>query len=122
MNYRCFRGWGMALLGAIGICVGLLPATVVAAGKLAFNRDNAIWVANLDGSAAKKVGVGDWPDVSADGSKLTYTTSNVGKEGSRHIAVVDLAAGTTTILKSPPCDNCYGSRWSPDGKQLLFNR
>jgi len=119
MTYRTFPQIGLILLCAIGASLNAASAQTPAAHKIAFERDDGIWIANLDGSSAKKVGVGQGPDLTIDGTKLTYNTSDYGASGSRHIAVVDLASGKTTVLKSLPCDNCFAPRWSPDGKQIL---
>ena len=38
----------------------------------------------------------------------------------RHIAVTDVATGTTTVFKDVPSNNSYYPTWSPDGKRILF--
>ena len=38
----------------------------------------------------------------------------------RHIAVVDIETGKTTVFKGVPSDNSYYPTWSPDGKRILF--
>jgi len=108
------------------LCLLLLfSSTLFAADaprKIAFGRGSAVWVANLDGSAARKVATGSWPDISPDGTRLAYTVDEPSKsEARRHVAVVDLGTGKTTILKDVPSNNCYGSWWSPDGSKLVFN-
>ncbi len=101
----------------------LFVAASLAAGgqqKIAFEReDNSIWVANLDGTGAKKIASGDDPDISPDGTKLAYNTlSATGPQ--RSIAVVDLATGVSTVFKDVPSDNAYGPLWSPNGTKVLF--
>lgn len=91
------------------------------ARKLIFERDDAIWIANIDGTSAKKMAGGQSPDLSPDGSKLAYNTvQEVGQPSHRQIVVIDLASGQSTILKDIPSTTCMEPRWSPDGKRLLF--
>src|SRR5207245_9306741 len=61
---------------------------------IAFWRTDAVWVANLDGSGAKKIVDGIFPAISPDGTRIAFT--NVEKSGtssSRHIAVAEIATG-----------------------------
>ena len=92
------------------------------ARKLAFIKENAIWISNIDGSAPKKIADGQSPDLSPDGTRLAYNTvQDIGQPAHRQIAIVDLATGQTSILKDIPSNNCMEPRWSPDGKRLLFD-
>ncbi len=90
--------------------------------KIAYELESKIFVANLDGSGAKKITKGVSPDISADGTKVAFNTEEeAGKNFMRHIAVVDVAGGNKTVFKKGlPSDNAYGPRLSPDGKQILF--
>lgn len=102
-------------------CGHLALAADVPARKLTYEKEDGIWIADLDGSSAKKIADGQSPDLSPDGTKLAYNTVQaVGQPAHRQLAVVDLASGKTTVLKQVPSDNCMGARWSPDGRQLLF--
>jgi len=88
---------------------------------IAFERNDAVWVANLDGSGAKKIVDGIFPAISPDGTRVAFT--NVEKSGtssSRHIAVAEIATGKISVFKDVPSDNTYYSQWSPDGKLILF--
>jgi len=38
----------------------------------------------------------------------------------RHIAVLEISTGKTTVFKDVPSDNSYYPTWSPDGKRILF--
>lgn len=98
-------------------------ATLVAAAdrQIAFERDDAVWVANLDGGNARKVADGIFPAISPDAKRVAFTT--VEKSGTtyiRHIAVVDLAGGKPNIFTEVPSNNAYYPSWSPDGKRILF--
>ena len=89
--------------------------------KLAFERGSAVFTANLDGTGAKKIATGSWPDISPDGTKVAFNTDDPsGKAPSRHIAVGEIATGKVTVFKDVPSDNCYGPIWSPDGTKLVF--
>ena len=90
--------------------------------KLAFERGDDVWLANIDGSAPKKIAGGQSPELSPDGTRLAYNTVQpIGQPAHRQIAVVNLATGESSIFKEIPSDNCMAPRWSPDGKQLLFD-
>jgi TolB protein len=100
-----------------------LSATQVHADRrVAFERGNeAVYVANLDGTGLKKVADGIFPAISPDGTRVAFNT--VEKTGStyvRHIAVVDIATGNTTTFTVVPSDNSYYPTWSPDGKWIAF--
>jgi TolB protein len=92
--------------------------------KIAYERDENIFVANVDGTHAKKIANGALPEISPDGARIAFNTvadakTRPGPE--RHIAIVDVASGKVTVLKDIPSDNCFGPVWSPDGKQLAFS-
>jgi TolB protein len=103
------------------VCSGISAAQDHPARKLTFERDSTIWIANIDGSEAKKIAIGQSPDLSPDGTKLAYNTvQDAGQPAHRQICVVDLATGKSSIFKDIPSDNSMEPIWSPDGTQLLF--
>ena len=106
------------------VSVFLFSALVLHAGdtprKVAFSRESAIYVANLDGTAPKKVACGAWPRISPDATRIVYNTETA-KTTERHIAIADVATGKVTVLPGIPSDNSYGPVWSPDGSKLIFS-
>lgn len=107
------------------LCIFLCLAATLTAGqrKIAFERGDTVWVANLDGSAAKKIGDGSLPDISPDGNRLAFNTDEKSKKRpgpERHIAIADLATGKSKMLENIPGDNCFGPVWSPDGAKIAF--
>ncbi|MDD5262634.1 MAG: hypothetical protein PHD76_12385 [Methylacidiphilales bacterium] len=112
----------ITIILTLSACANLASAADQPARKLAFERDDAIWISNIDGAAPKKIADGQSPELSPDGTRLAYNTVQaIGQPAHRQIAVIDLATGKTTLLKDIPSDNCMEARWSPDGKRLLFD-
>jgi len=108
------------LICALTILV--LPEAIAESTRhICFSRDRGVWIANLDGSGARKIVTGDDPAISPDGARIAYTESGKGKAVIRHIAVIELASGKKAVFANLPSDNAYGPVWSPDGRQLLFN-
>ncbi|PYK04183.1 MAG: translocation protein TolB [Verrucomicrobia bacterium] len=109
----------------IALALVLVISTVAAfAGerRIAFERSDAIYVANLDGKAEKKVADGIFPAISPDGTRVVFNTVEKTSDTTyiRHIAVTDAATGKTTVFKDVPSVNSYYATWSPDGKRILF--
>src|SRR4029450_7808868 len=102
----------------------LVGASAALAGPqmIAFERKDAVWIANLDGTGEKKIADGIFPAISPDGTRVAFNTVEKTSDPSyaRHMAVVDVANGNVTVFKDVPSDNSYYPRWSADGKQILF--
>ena len=89
--------------------------------QIAFERDNGIWVANLDGAKARKIADGIFPAISPDGAAVAFVAVELSETSSnRRIAIVQLIDGKTTVLNNMPSDNAYYPVWSPDGKRLAL--
>jgi TolB protein len=90
--------------------------------QIAFERDQAVWIANLDGAGEKKIADGIFPAISPDGTRIAFNTTEKTSDTTyaRHIAVVDVATGKINVFKDIPSDNSYYPSWTADGKQILF--
>lgn len=97
-------------------------AVAIAADRhIAFERNDAVWIASLDGSGEKKLADGVFPAISPDGTRVAFNTvEKTDLTYVRHVAVVEIATGKITIFKDVPSDNSYYPSWSPDGKRILF--
>lgn len=89
--------------------------------RIAFERDEFVWVANRDGSGAKKVAAGSFPAIAPGGTRVVFTTTEkTNGVYIRRLAVADVDSGITNLFKEVPSNNVYYATWSPDGKRILF--
>ena len=96
-------------------------SVVVGSQLVAFERGTSIWIANIDGSNARKIAEGSGPDLSPDGSRVVFNTDDSSSnEVVREIAIADLATKKVTVINGIPSKNCQRALWSPNGKQILF--
>ena len=113
----------MRKLISFAFALASLSATAFPADRqIAFERDQAVWIANLDGTGEKKVADGIFPAISPDGTRVAFNTVEKTSNTTyvRHIAVVELATGKLNVFKDVPSDNSYYPSWTADGKQILF--
>ena len=89
---------------------------------IAFERNNAVYIADLDGTNEKKVADGIFPAISPDGTRVGFNTVEKTSDTSyvRHMAVVEVATAKLNVFKDVPSDNSYYPSWTTDGKQILF--
>ena len=89
---------------------------------IAFERNDAVYIANLDGTREKKIADGIFSAISPDGTRVAFNTVERTSDTTyiRHIAVTDVGSGKTTVFKDVPSDNSYYPTWSPDGNRILF--
>src|SRR3954447_6933608 len=115
---RLIVNWNV--LTACAVLATTTPG-IAAPTKLAFEKSDAVWVANIDGSGAKKIANGQSPALSPDGTRLAFNTVQaVGQPAHRKIAVADLATQQVKVFDEVPSDNCLQATWSHDGQRLLF--
>jgi TolB protein len=108
------------ILGFVFLFISFV-SPVSAAQLIAFERADAAWIANLDGTGEKKIADGIFPAISPDAAQIVLTT--VEKSGTtyvRHIAAVEIATGAATPFQNVPSDNVYYPQWSPDGKRIVL--
>lgn len=108
----------------VAFSLAAFSAAVFCADRhIAFERDQAVWIANLDGTGEKKIADGALPEISPDGTHVAFNTEGDAKNRpgpERHIAVADVASGKVTVLPNIPSDNRFGLVWSPDGNSSHF--
>ena len=103
------------------VLLALTTASAVAEREIAFERDDAVWLANIEGAGERKIANGIFPAISPDGSRVAFVAVEPsGATPVRHIAIVEVAGGKTTILSNLPSDNAYYPVWSPDGKRVAL--
>jgi TolB protein len=89
---------------------------------IAFEHNDAVYIANLDGTGEKKVAAGIFPAISPDGTRVAFNTTEKTSDTTyvRHMAVVEVATGKVNVFKEVPSKNSYYPSWTADGKQILF--
>lgn len=109
------------LLSVVTLCAPL-PFAAAAPTLIAFQRGAAIWVANADGSNARKIASGSVPCLSPDGARIAFHTNGGNdRQLKRQIAVADVATKKVTIFTEQiPSQNCQRAVFSPDGSQMAF--
>jgi len=108
---------------SLALALACLSATAFPADRhIAFERDQAVWIANLDGTGEKKIADGIFPAISPDGTRVAFNTTEKTSDTTyaRHIAVIDIVTGKVDVFKDVPSGNSYYPSWTADGKQILF--
>src|SRR3984893_9872028 len=114
---------GVLLIGALALALhaSFAVETGDPQSKIAFERDSNVWIANIDGTKARKLIMGEDPRIAPDATKVAFTMTPPGsKDVERYIAVVDVETGATKLFKDMPRNNCFCPIWSPNGSQILF--
>jgi TolB protein len=101
----------------------IIPVVVALAGfsgtafpadrHIAFERNHAVYVANLDGTNEKTIADGIFPAISPDGTRVAFNTVEKTSDTTyaRHMAVADVATGKVTIFKDVQSENSYYPNW-----------
>src|SRR6185312_15506946 len=99
----------------LAFLAALLPAAPAHA-SIVFARGNAnpsVWIANDDGSGARKLAAGDEPRISPDGQAVVYTVEG---DGSRpHLREIPAAGGASKPLLAR---ERWIFAWSPDSRYI----
>jgi TolB protein len=113
----------MRKLISVVIALTSFSATAFSAERyIAFERKDAVYIANLDGTGEKKIADGIFPAISPDGTRVAFNTTEKTSDTTyvRHIAVVEVATGKVNVFSEVPSKNSYYPSWTADGKQILF--
>lgn len=118
--------WTMPLQGgaAVPLGGGRIGGAVFSPDgrRIASIYENALWIRNADGTAARRVAGlpagSSWPAWSPDGSRLRFS---VGRDALSSIWEVALAGGAPhrLDLHTPSGDECCGD-WTADGRYFVF--
>lgn len=112
----------MKILTAAAVLLACAASAAAGPRLITFERNDAIYIANLDGTGERKMAVGIFPSISPDNTHLAFTSVEKKGETSylRRIAVLEIASGEMKVFKDVPSENSYYPAWSPDGKRILF--
>src|SRR3954451_3164195 len=78
-----------------------------------------VFVANDDGSGAKKIDSGETPHVSPDGNSVAYL--HIGAKNAQELKVADLATGATRTLLTTWREP-FSLAWSPESTMIVAQR
>ena len=116
------------MLVGVLVTVAETPASATAPGangKIAYQRDGAIWTMNADGSPQTKLtsptslNSHREPAWSPDGTKIAYFFHS---GSSTDIAVINAdGTGTVNLTNTPGFDE-FEPTWSPDGTRIAYSR
>ena len=111
------------LVPFFAVLISVVHGSTESKPLIAFERGDSIWVANADGSGAKRIAKGSAPSMSADGTRVAFhTDTSTAKQVIRQIAVAEIASRRVVVFEGGiPSRNCMRAVWSPDGTLILFN-
>jgi TolB protein len=110
---------------SLAVALAGFSATAFPADRhIAFERNNAVYVTNLDGTNEKKIANGIFPAISPDGTLVAFNTVEKTSDTTyaRHMAVADVATGTVNVFKDVPSENSYYPSWTADGNRSFSPR
>src|SRR5689334_2636384 len=112
--------WGLAAAASLAAAITFTGSgsAQTTQGRIAFDRNGAIWTMNADGTNQKLVEdyfIGGDPSLSPDGQRIVFTC---GADGPTEICAVDAAGGAVSMLTATG-DNTSPA-FSPDGQKVAF--
>src|SRR3954453_542654 len=99
----------------VAFTLASLSVTALPADRhIAFERTDAVYIANLDGTNEKKIADGIFPVISPEGTRVAFNTVEKTSDTSylRLIAIVDVATGKIHVFKNVPSENSCYSTWT----------
>lgn len=78
----------------------------------------SVWLAEVDGSGARRLASGSTPKLSPDGRTVAYASNGVRPSYRSSLRVVPAAGGASKVLLSRVNDPYDDLRWSPDSRHL----
>ena len=89
------------------------------------NSTDSLYKVSIDGGSPSRLTTGPalGPSVSPDGKFLAFFSKNQQADGQWRITIIPFEGGTAakTFDVSPTvCPECFGVRWSPDGRNLTY--
>lgn len=102
---------------------GLIPLSTLK-GQVTYSAKNDIWVANTNGTNARRLTRGAGPEFdstwSPDGTRIAYRDSRRGINNNDEIYVVNVDGTQRQNLTNYNGDD-WGPAWSPDGNLIAYN-
>lgn len=107
------------------VVLGSQPALSPDGTRLAYVKDEHVYVANADGTGARVVTAGQWPAWSPDGTRLAVVdwdglTTQFSPRGDQQLYIVDIGTGARTQLTFGSGHDSFLPSWSPDGTQIAY--
>ena len=105
------------------LCVFYAATGVTSAAerRIAFERDNAVFISNLDFTVVRQLGDGTMPAISPDATRIAFTRPEQNERTfATGISIVEAASGQVVRLNQLPGSDCLQPSWSPDGGQIAF--
>lgn len=89
--------------------------------KIAFNRDDAVYLYNAQTRESRRIGDGYDPEISPTGDVVVFTAERDDSLKNRTIKLFSLQTNSTSEFQSLAKLNVRQPRWSHDGTKLAFD-